>query len=66
MIGLWLEDGKLRLETTLPDPTPAADEALVRVVQAGICNRSQADAWLLAAFDHSKRRGTLKVLLQIS
>ena len=38
MIGLWLEDGQLSLDTTLPRPTPSANEALVRVVQAGICN----------------------------
>ena len=38
MIGLWLEDGQLRLETNLRRPTPPDDEALVRVVQAGICN----------------------------
>ena len=38
MIGLWLEDGQLRLQTNLPRPTPPGDEALIRVVQAGICN----------------------------
>lgn len=38
MIGLWLEDGQLRLETNLPRPIPPDDEALVRVAQAGICN----------------------------
>ncbi|MEE3274051.1 MAG: alcohol dehydrogenase catalytic domain-containing protein, partial [Acidobacteriota bacterium] len=38
MIGLWLENGQLTLNTTLPAPVPLANEALVRVVQAGICN----------------------------
>ena len=38
MIGLWLEDGQLRLETNLPRPIPPDDEALVHVTQAGICN----------------------------
>ena len=38
MIGLWLENGQLTLNTTLPTPVPLVNEALVRVVQAGICN----------------------------
>jgi len=31
-------DGRLRLETDRPTPNPPAGEALIRVVQAGICN----------------------------
>jgi len=38
MIGLWLEDGQLRLREDLPIPSPAPGEARVRVLRAGICN----------------------------
>jgi len=38
MIGLWLQNGELELRSDLPRPEPAAGEALVRVLQAGICN----------------------------
>jgi threonine dehydrogenase-like Zn-dependent dehydrogenase len=38
MLGLWLEDRRLRLRDDLPVPTAAAGESLIRVLQAGICN----------------------------
>lgn len=38
MRALWLEDRRLRLREDLPVPVPPAGEALVRVLQAGICN----------------------------
>lgn len=38
MKGLWLENKQLRFRTDLPRPTPPEDEALVKVVRAGICN----------------------------
>ena len=38
MQALWLEDRQLRLRTDVPQPEPAAGEALVRVVRSGICN----------------------------
>ena len=38
MKGLWLENQKLQLRTNLEIPEPDADEALVRVIRAGICN----------------------------
>lgn len=38
MQGLWLENQHLSLRADLPTPVPAADEALVRVLRAGICN----------------------------
>jgi len=38
MIGLWLQDGELQLRTDLARPEPPAGEALVRVLEAGICN----------------------------
>lgn len=37
MDALWLEDGRLSLRR-IDRPEPAPDEALVRVLQAGICN----------------------------
>jgi 2-desacetyl-2-hydroxyethyl bacteriochlorophyllide A dehydrogenase len=37
MIGLWLEDQRLRLRDDLPEPEPAPGEALVRLLRAGIC-----------------------------
>ncbi len=38
MLGLWLQDQQLRLRDDLPEPQPAAGEALVRLLRAGICN----------------------------
>jgi threonine dehydrogenase-like Zn-dependent dehydrogenase len=38
MQGLWLENNQLTQRTDLPIPIPAPGEALVRVLQAGICN----------------------------
>ena len=38
MRGLWLEAQALRLREDIPTPIPPADEALVRVHVAGICN----------------------------
>jgi threonine dehydrogenase-like Zn-dependent dehydrogenase len=38
MQGLWLENNRLTRRTDLPIPEPQPGEALVRVLQAGICN----------------------------
>ena len=38
MLGLWLEDGELRVRDDLSIPVPASGEALIRVRRAGICN----------------------------
>lgn len=38
MKGIWLEKQQLQLKTNLPIPTPNSNEALVKVLQAGICN----------------------------
>ncbi len=38
MKGIWLENKQLQLRTDLPLPTPGEEEALVKVVRAGICN----------------------------
>ena len=38
MKGIWLEKQQLNLKTDLPIPSPPSGEALVRVLQAGICN----------------------------
>jgi len=38
MRGLWLEAETIRLRDDLPRPEPAAGEARVRVLAAGICN----------------------------
>ncbi len=38
MRGLWLENQQLELRTNLETPEPSPDEALVRVLRAGICN----------------------------
>jgi threonine dehydrogenase-like Zn-dependent dehydrogenase len=38
VLGLWLEERRLRLRDDLPLPSPPAGEALVRVRVAGICN----------------------------
>ncbi len=38
MNGLWLENNQLHLRTDLPTPEPSSGEALVKVLQAGICN----------------------------
>jgi threonine dehydrogenase-like Zn-dependent dehydrogenase len=38
MRGLWLEGQTIRLRDDLPRPEPAAGEARVRVLVAGICN----------------------------
>lgn len=38
MRALWLEDRKLRVRDDVPVPEPPPDEALIRVLRAGICN----------------------------
>ncbi|MGB7413430.1 MAG: alcohol dehydrogenase catalytic domain-containing protein [Thermosynechococcaceae cyanobacterium] len=38
MQGLWLEEQKLQLRSDIPEPQPLENEALVRVLCAGICN----------------------------
>ena len=38
MQALWLENQQLRLRDDLPLPEPPAGEALIHVLQAGICN----------------------------
>jgi threonine dehydrogenase-like Zn-dependent dehydrogenase len=38
MQAAWLEDGRLRVRDDVPVPSPPDDEALVRVLKAGICN----------------------------
>jgi threonine dehydrogenase-like Zn-dependent dehydrogenase len=38
MKGLWLANQQLQLRHDLPIPEPIAGEALVRVLQAGVCN----------------------------
>lgn len=38
MKALWLEDRTLHFRDDLPVPQPAVGEALIRVLQAGICN----------------------------
>ena len=38
MHALWLQDRQLRLRADMPVPEPAAGEALVRVLCAGICS----------------------------
>ncbi|ACK66339.1 Alcohol dehydrogenase GroES domain protein [Rippkaea orientalis PCC 8801] len=38
MKGLWLENQQLQLRTNIPTPEPSSGEALVKVLQAGICN----------------------------
>lgn len=38
MKGLWLENNQLQLRTDIPVPEPPPEEALVRVLRAGICN----------------------------
>ena len=37
MKALVLTDAGLRFDAARPDPTPGKDEALVRVLRAGIC-----------------------------
>ena len=37
MLGLWLEDQKIRLRNDLPTPEPPNGEALIKVRLAGIC-----------------------------
>src|SRR5688572_8381124 len=37
MLGVWLDGQELRLRDDLPRPEPGPGEALVRVLQAGIC-----------------------------
>lgn len=38
MKGIWLENQRIELRNDIPLPAIAADEALVRVLRAGICN----------------------------
>ncbi|MEA5467867.1 MDR/zinc-dependent alcohol dehydrogenase-like family protein [Spirulina sp. 06S082] len=38
MKGLWLEGDRLELRANIPQPQPLENEALVRVLRAGICN----------------------------
>jgi threonine dehydrogenase-like Zn-dependent dehydrogenase len=38
MKGIWLENQQIQLRTDIPTPEPAAGEALVKVLAAGICN----------------------------
>jgi len=38
MTAVWLQDGKIRVRTDVPLPKPLPGEALIRVLQAGICN----------------------------
>ena len=38
MQGIWLHDQQAVFRTDLPEPQPAAGEARVRVLKAGICN----------------------------
>ena len=42
MLGLWLENGRLRLRDDLPKPDPGAGEALVAVRLAGVCGTDLA------------------------
>ncbi len=37
MLGVWLENNKLSVRDDIEIPRPVSDEALVRVVKAGIC-----------------------------
>ncbi len=38
MLGIWLEEGEVSLRDDLPEPSAPPEEALVRVLRAGICN----------------------------
>ncbi|MBD2251233.1 MDR/zinc-dependent alcohol dehydrogenase-like family protein [Nostoc parmelioides] len=38
MKGIWLENNQLQLLTNIPIPEPPPEDALVRVLRAGICN----------------------------
>lgn len=38
MLAIWLENGNLSVRSDVPVPAPPPGEALVRVLQAGICN----------------------------
>jgi threonine dehydrogenase-like Zn-dependent dehydrogenase len=38
MRGVWLEDRALRVREDVPEPVPAAGEAVIAVRRAGICN----------------------------
>ncbi len=38
MLALWLENRSLRVRRDVPDPQPAPGDALIPVLQAGICN----------------------------
>lgn len=42
MLGVWLENERLRVRSDLPDPEPSEDEALIRVLRAGICGTDLA------------------------
>lgn len=38
MLGLWLENKKIKLRDDLEKPTPTHNEALIKVLMSGICN----------------------------
>lgn len=42
MLGVWLENERVRVRSDLPDPEPSEGEALIRVLRAGICGTDLA------------------------